>query len=223
MNQQTEEWMALARTPQTRARRDAIAREFTPPPMPRPRPSAEQLAEGHLTVGTINDAIEDGPGGDVQGPDTLIISADVPGHGVLHRRVPCPLSMPGSGRRLVGRRVPFRHTTHDPDFVDDALVVQWPPEVSRALEPFRPEGPGALRARAWRLLANCSAVVAVGGILLAVVLLIGVVLTGGELFADLPAWFHPGVALASSVGAVPLGFLLFAVCESRVGRALPDG
>lgn len=57
---------------------EAIVGEFTPPPMPRPTPSEEEFAEGYLAVGMINDAIEDGPGGDVQGPDKLVISADIP-------------------------------------------------------------------------------------------------------------------------------------------------
>lgn len=199
---------------------DAIVLEFTPPPTPFPRKSEEQLAEGHLAVGTIDDAIEESPGSDVVGPATLIIIADVPGHGILRRRAPCPLPMPCSGHRLVGQSVPFRHTTFDPDFVNEALVVEWPPEVSQALEPFRPEGPGALRARVWRLLANCSAVVAVGGILLTVALFIGMVFTGGELFADLPAWFRPGVVLTASVGAVVLELFAITGCDSRVWSAL---
>ena len=201
---------------------NAIVREFIPQPVPRLRPTDEQRTDGHLAVGTIDDAIEESPGSDVVGPDTLIISADVPGHGVLHRKVPCPLPGPGSGRRRGGQMVPLRHTPFDPDFVDDALVVGWPPEVSSALEPFRPRSPGALRARAWRLLAGCSAVVAVGGILLSVVLFIGIVFTGGELFADLPAGFRPGAALAASVSAAVLGLILFAICEARRGRVLEE-
>ncbi|WP_143173255.1 hypothetical protein [Nocardiopsis flavescens] len=171
----------------------------------------------------IDDATEDGPS-DVQGPDMLSITAEVPGHGVLRRRVVCPLSMPGSGRRLVGRAVGFRHRRLDSDDVDDIVVVRWPDEVAEALEPFRPQGPGALRARAWRFLAGCGAVTAVGGILLTVVLLIGIVSTGGELFADLPPGFRPGVALAVSAGAVVLGLCAFAFCETRMSRALssPD-
>lgn len=120
------------------------------------RPEEGRFAEGHLAVGVIEDSIEESPG-EVQGRDTLIISADVPGHGVLRRRVTCPLSTPGNGRGLVGQAVVFRHIAHDPDDVDDVLVVRWPDKVRRALEPFRPEGPGAGRARAWNLLAQCSA------------------------------------------------------------------
>ncbi|MFI1463231.1 hypothetical protein [Nocardia carnea] len=176
-----------------------------------------RFAEGHLAAGVIDDAIEDAPG-EVQGPDTLIISAQVPGHGILHREITCPLSMPGSGRRLVGQTIGFRHNRLDSDDPDDVLVVRWPAEVSRALEPFRPHGPGALRARAWRFLAGCSAAVAVGGILLTVVILIGVVFTAGELFTDLPAWFRPGVALTATVGTAVLGVFAFTVCESRMRK-----
>lgn len=178
-----------------------------------------RFAEGHLTVGVIDDAFEDGPT-DVQGPDTLIISAQVPGHGILYRRVTCPISASGRGRGLVGQTIRFRHISLDSEDVDDVVVVRWPDEVRRALEPFRPEGPGALRARAWRFLAGCSAAITVGGILLTVVMLIGVIFTAGELFADLPAWFRPGVVLAASVGAAVLGAFAFAVCESRTWAAL---
>ncbi|WP_217996783.1 hypothetical protein [Nocardioides jensenii] len=185
----------------------------------RPGSTEARFAEGHVAVGLIDRAIEDSPG-EVQGPDTLIIRAEAPGHGVIHRRVTCPLSMSGSGRSLVGHTIGFRHARLDPDDLDDVLVIRWPDEVRRALEPFRPEGPGALRARAWRVLAGCSAVVTVGGILLTVVMLIGVIFTAGEMFADLPAWFRPGVVLSGSAGAVVLGAFAFAVCESRTQAAL---
>ncbi|MFH9395919.1 hypothetical protein [Streptomyces sp. NPDC017556] len=177
------------------------------------RPEEDRFAEGHLAVGVI----EEGPS-EVQGPDTLVISADTPQHGVLRRRVICPLSISGSGRRLVGQSVGFRHVTHDPDDLDDVLVVRWPEEVRKALEPLRLEGPGAGRARAWRLLAQCSAVVSALGILLTAVMLIGVVFTAGELFADLPAWFRPGTALAASAGAAMLGPFAFAFCDARARR-----
>ena len=61
-----------------------------------------------------------------------------------------------------------------------------------------------------------------GGILLSVVLFIGIVFTGGELFADLPAGFRPGAALAASVSAAVLGLILFAICEARRGRVLEE-
>ncbi|WP_258047343.1 hypothetical protein [Streptomyces sp. SM13] len=99
-----------------------------------------RLADGRCTVGTIEKVVEDGPS-EVQGPDTLIIGADVPAHGRLRRRVTSPLPVPGAGRGLVGRTVRFRHRTHDPDDVDDVRVVGWPDEVRRTLEPLRPEGP----------------------------------------------------------------------------------
>ena len=185
----------------------------------RARSADSRFTEGHLAVGVIDDVIEEAPG-EVQGRDLLIISADVPGHGILHRKMTCPLSMPGSGRSLVGQTIGFRHIRLDSDDLDDVLVVRWPGESRRALEPFRPEGPGALRARAWRFLAGCSAVVTMGAILLTVVTLIGVIFTAGELFADLPAWFRPGVVLTASVGAVVLGAFAFTVCESRTQAAL---
>ncbi|KRF20699.1 hypothetical protein ASG90_18800 [Nocardioides sp. Soil797] len=165
--------------------------------------------------------VEDSPG-EVQGPDALIIRADVPGHERIQRTVICPLSMPGSGRRLMGQAVGFRHTSLDPDFADDVLVVRWPAEVRKALQPPRLEGPGAVRARVWGLLSRCCAVVAVSGILLSVVMLIGVVFTGGELFADLPSWFRPGRVLAASLGAAVLGTLVFVACQYAVARRLPD-
>lgn len=196
----------------------AIVNEFTPPPMPRPGPSEKQLAEGHLAVGVINHVIEDGPGGDVQGADMLIISADVPGIGTLYRRESCPLSTPGSGRRLIGQTLRFRHTTFDPDFVNDILVVRWPPEVRKALEPDRYEGPGGPRARLWGFLAGCSFAIMWTGIVLTPILLCGIIF-GGDMFTDLPEWFHPGIALAASVVAVPLGLFLFAVGNTRMDAA----
>ncbi|WP_420039059.1 hypothetical protein [Gordonia sp. MP11Mi] len=192
---------------------------MTPASLPRPRPSEEHFADGHLAIGVIDDAIEEGPGSDVQGADMLIINAEVPSHGILHREVLCPISMPGSGRDLIGQTISFRHTTHDPNFINDALVVGWPPMVSRALEPTRFEGPGALRARAWRFLAGFSMAVTCIGIMLTPVLLCGIIV-GGDMFADLPAWFHPGVAVASSVGAAMLGLFAVAVCNRRMNAAL---
>lgn len=177
-----------------------------------------RTAEGHLAVGVIDDAVEDAPG-EVQAQDLLLIKAEVPGQGTLRRRVSCPLSTPGSGRLLIGQALVFRHDGVDSDDVDDIFVTRWPPRVREALEPFRPVGPGALRARAWKFLARSSAVATVGGILLTMVMLVGVVFTGGELFAGLPSWFRPGVALAGSAGAAVLGAFAFAVCEARVGKA----
>uniref|UniRef100_A0AAU3GPZ0 Uncharacterized protein n=1 Tax=Streptomyces sp. NBC_01401 TaxID=2903854 RepID=A0AAU3GPZ0_9ACTN len=182
------------------------------------RPREERFADGHFAAGVIEYSIEEAPG-EVQGPDTLVISADVRGQ-VFRRRVTCPLPTPGRGRGLVGQPVGFRHTTEDPDDMEDVFVVRWPDQVRKALEPFRPVGPGAGRARAWRFLARCSAVVTVGGILLTAVMLIGVVFTAGRLFADLPAWFRPGAALAAGAGAAVLGPLAFAFCGSRASAAL---
>jgi len=127
--------------------------------------------------------------------------------------------MPGSGLKLIGHSIRFRHTTFDPDYSNDIQVTRWPPEVRKALEPVRYEGPGALRARAWGLLAGCNFLVMWAGIALTPILLCGIMF-GGDMFTDLPAWFHPGVALASSVGAVPLGLFLAAVCNVHRDAAL---
>ncbi|MEU2946555.1 hypothetical protein ABZ617_11055 [Nocardiopsis alba] len=200
--------------------RRAILREFTPPPMPRPAPSEEQLAEGHLAVGMIDEAIEDTPGSDVQGPDTLVISAEAPGGGRLQRTAACPLPISGNGRRLVGQAIGFRHTTFEPDHVNDILVVRWPREVGKALEPAaQNEGPGTLRAHMWGFLAGCGFALLWAGIALTPILLCGIVF-GGDMFTDLPAWFRPGAGLAASVAAVPLGLFLVAACTVRKNAAL---
>lgn len=192
----------------------AIVNEFTPPVMPRPSPPHKQLTEGHRAVGIINDVVEDGPGGDVQGADMLIIAADVPGHGTLHRRISCPLSTPGSGRELMGKSIGFRHTTFEPDFVNDILVTHWPAEVARALRQVRYGGPVSLRARIWSFLAGFGFVIMWVGVVLAPVLLCGI-LFGGDMFTGLPAWFHPGIALLASIGAVPLGLFLVVIGNAR--------
>lgn len=196
----------------------AIVGEFTPPPRPRPTPSEEEFAEGHLAVGMINHAIEEGPGQDVQGPDTLVISADILGHGTIYRRESCPLSMPGSGRDLVGHSIPFRHTTFDPDYSNDILVVRWPPKVQEALKPVRYEGPGALRARIWSILAGCGFAIMYTGIALTPILLCDLVfgsVVGEFMVAHLLPGVHSGIALGASIAVVPAGLFLTAVCSSR--------
>lgn len=201
----------------------AVAAEFTPPPRPRAAPSARDLAEGHLVVGVIEVAIQEAPGQDVQGQDTLVISAQVPGTGTLHRTALCPLSMPGSGRDLVSQSIAFRHTTFDPDYEADILVVRWPSQVERALEPVRYEGPGALRARIWSLLAGCSFMVMWAGIALTPILLCGIIvgsLSGEFMLDDLLLGVHPGIALVASISAVPLGLFACAGCSLRKDAAL---
>lgn len=192
----------------------AIVGEFTALPRPRPTPSETEFAEGHLAVGMIDDALAQGPGQDVQGPDTLVISAHIPGHGTIYRSETCPLSMPGSGQDLVGHSLPFRHTTFDPDYSNDILVIRWPPKAQEALAQIGYERPGPGRARAWSFLAGCSFMIMWAGIALTPILLCGIIF-GGDMFTDLPAWFHPLLALAVSVAAVPLGLVLVAVCSSR--------
>ncbi|WP_199233230.1 hypothetical protein [Rhodococcus sp. SMB37] len=52
------------------------------------------------------------------------------------------------------------------------------------------------------------------GIVLTPLMLCGIVF-GGDMFTDLPAWFHPGLALVASISAIPLGLFLVAVCNAR--------
>ena len=191
-----------------------LVNEFAPFPQPRPAPSDKVLAEGHLALGVIDAAIEDGPSGE-QGSDLLIIKADVPGHGTLRRRVWCPLEQPGAGRQLIGQGITFRHTTDDPDFVNDVLVVRWPGWVEEELKPYVP---GSLCERVWMSLATLSGVLAVLGGLAAWVLLLGIV-TGGEMFADLPSWFRPDIALATCAAASVAGFFTIGFFDSRAENA----
>lgn len=195
-----------------------LVNECTPPPKPRPTPSEQEFAAGHLAVGTINDAMAEPPGQDVQGPDRLVISAEIPGYGTIYRQKACPLEMPGSGRSLVGQTIGFRHTTFDPDYGNDILVVRWPREVRRALEPVRYEGPVSPRTRIWGLLAGFSFVIMWAGIMLTPILLCNLIfgsLAGSNMLADILPPVHPAIALAVSIGAIPLGLLLAAVCASR--------
>ena len=194
--------------------------------MPRPRPNTDDLAEGTLTIGVINDAIEDGPGGDVQGADTLVISADVPRHGTLHRTVICPLSMPGSGRDVLGQSISFRHTTFDTDFVNDILVVRWPPKIHDALQPSRSTERRTLRSHAWRILGALSFVVMWIGIVLTPIALCELIFRSG-MYDDLAAGVHPGHALAVSICAIPGGLVAAGFCfhhaeGGRRGARTPD-
>lgn len=195
-----------------------LVNEFTPPPKPRPTPSEQEFAAGHLAVGTINDAMAEPPGQDVQGPDRLVISAEIPGYGTIYRHKECPLEMPGSGRSLVGQTIGFRHTTFDPDYGNDILVVRWPREVRRALEPVRYEGPVSLRTRIWGLLAGFSFVIMWAGIMLTPILLCNLIfgaLAGSNMLADTLPPVHPAIALAVSIVVIPVGLFLTAVCAAR--------
>ncbi|MFD0557076.1 hypothetical protein FB566_2331 [Stackebrandtia endophytica] len=85
-----------------------------------------RFARGYRAIGTIDEAIEDS-GGEIQGRDTLLISAEIPGAQVtIRRRMVCPMSTPGSCRNWAGLRIAFRHTNLDPDDLDDILVKRWP-------------------------------------------------------------------------------------------------
>lgn len=208
-----------AEPPSSRRIRKTIAGELAPSPTPGQAPSEQELSEGHLAVGMIDDAVAENPGQDVQGPDTLIISTDIPRHGTIHREVSCPLPRPGSGRSLVGQSIRFRHSTLDPDFRQDILVVRWPRKAQEALEPVRYDGPGVVRTRIWILLAGCGFVIMWAGIVLTLLLLCGIVF-GGDIFTDLPTWFHPGIALAASIVAIPIGMFSTAVCIKRKEKTL---
>ena len=202
----------------------AIVNEFTPPPRHRPTPSDKEFAAGHLAVGTINDALEEPPGQDVQGPDRLVISAEIPGHRTLYRQKTCPLEMPGSGRSLVGQTIGFRHTTFDPDYGNDILVVRWPREVRRALEPIRYEGPGSLRARLWGGLSGLSFAVMWAGIMLTPILLCNLIvgsLAGSNMLADILPQVHPAIALGISIVVIPAGLFLYCFCATRRDAPLP--
>ena len=198
--------------------------EFTPLPEPRPAPSDEEFAAGSLAVGTINDAIEESPGQDVQGPDLLIISAETPDHGTIYRQTTCPLERPGSGRGLVGQTIGFRHTTFDPDYGNDILVVRWPREVRWALDADRCAGPDSLRTRIWGFFTGLSFVVMWAGIMLTPILLCNLVvgaLDGINMLADILPTVHPAIAVAVSIGMIPLGLFLTAFCATR-RDALPE-
>lgn len=212
MNPDTEKPSPLRRVWTT------IVTEFTPPPKPRPTPSEKEFAAGHLAVGTITDAIEDGPGGDVQGADMLIVSAEIPGHETIHRREICPLSTPGGGHRLIGQPIKFRHTTYDADYERDILVTWWPPGARETVESRRYEGPGALRARIWNFLSGVGVVIGCAGIMLAPLLLCNLVvgsLTGAYMLADFLSAVHPATALAVSAGLIPMGLFFAAVGATR--------
>lgn len=194
--------------------------EFTPPPEPRPTPSEKEFAEGHHAVGIIYAATED-PGHDAPGPETLVISADIQGHGFIHRHVPRPLGA-GSGHKLVGSSIEFRHTTYDPDYSNDIFVTRWPLEVQEALKPIRYKGPGAVRARIWNILSGFCFVIGCAGVMLTPILLCDLIfgsLAGQRVLADFLPGLHPAIAVAVSVGASPLGFFLSSVCDARRDRS----
>lgn len=193
--------------------------EFAPVPQPRPAPRDKLLAEGHLAVGMIDAAIEDGPSGE-QGSDLLVIKAEVPGAGTLHRQVWCPLEQPGAGRQLIGQSITFRRTTDDPDFVKDVLVVRWPGWVEEELKPYVP---GSLRERLWMCLTSLSETIAIFGGLVLWVLFLGVVFTGGTLFTEAPSWFRPAIAMAISAAAlaVGLGTAPFFAARAEAARTRP--
>lgn len=195
-----------------------LVSEFTLPPKPRRTPSEKEFAEGHHAVGKITAAIEDGHGGDVQGADKLVIRTDIPGYGALYRNEWCPLSTPGSGRQLIGHTIEFRHTTYDPDYSNDILVTWWPLKARETFEPVRYKGPGALRARIWSLLCGTSFVIGYAGVMLTPILLCDVVVGafgGPRVLAEFLPEVHPAIALAVSVGVIPVGMFVGCFCATR--------
>lgn len=195
-----------------------LVNEFTPPPKPRPTPSEKEFAAGHHAAGKIMAAIEEPVGQDVQGADTLVIRADIPGHGALYRNEICPLSTPGYGRGLVGLAILFRHTTYDPNYSNDILVTRWPPKARETHERIRYEGPGALRARIWSFLSGTSFVIGYAGVMLAPLLLCDLIfgsLAGQRVLAEFLPEVHPAIAVAVSIGVIPTGFFLASFCDAR--------
>ncbi len=204
----------------------AIVSEFTPPPKPRPAPLRKELLEGREAVGIIRYAVSnESPEGGPTDDDLVVhIDVNVDGeHVILPRTVRSPLLGPSAGRGLIGTEVVVRHTTLDPSYVNDVLVVRWPVAVDRELTPFRPTGPGALGYRIWSVFAGLSFLIGWGGIMLVVPtacwLLIGMLLLGYPPFDGFPGWTNPAVLFPASVVAIPLGFWSYAACAHRREQA----
>lgn len=203
----------------------AIAREYTPPPRPRPSPTRADLLKGHSAVGVILYArLNETPEGGYADDDLVIeVEAAGPDQTVtLLRTVESPLLGAYAGRKLVGRKVPVRYTTLDPSYTDDILVEKWPADVERALTPFRPRGRGAGTYRMWRLFSSLGFVLGYGGIMLLVpslCLLIATLFLGPGMADGFPAWLHPGVVFPASLVAVPVGFWIHAACDLRADTA----
>lgn len=195
-----------------------LVNEFAPPPKPRRTPSEKEFAAGHHAVGKIVGAeVENTEGGPVY-PGTVVIHADIPGHGPIYRQESCPSSMPGSGSQLIGHTIEFRHTTYDPEYSNDILVTWWPPKARETYETIRYEGPGALRARIWSFFSGCCFVIGYAGVMLTPLLLCDLVfgsLAGQRILAELLPEVHPAVALAVSVSVIPAGLFLGAFCATR--------
>jgi len=203
----------------------AIVREFTPAPMPRPRPNRADLLNGRSAVGVVLYArLNETPEGGYADDDLVIeVKVAEPDRTVtLLRTVRSPLLGAYAGRALTGRKVIVRHTTLDPSYADDILVEQWPVDVERALTPFRPQGRGAGTYRMWRFLSNLGFVFGYGGIMLLVpslCLLVATLFLGPEMADSFPAWLQPGVVFPASLVAVPLGFWIHAACDPRADAA----
>ncbi|GAA4672919.1 hypothetical protein [Gordonia humi] len=87
-----------------------------------------RYADGHVSVGTVDRAVEHPGEGDDHTWYDLRISADLPDGTTLHRR----LQREGEGLdRRVGGRIRFRHDTLDPDDVHDVHFAGWPDKKRR--------------------------------------------------------------------------------------------
>ena len=108
---------------------NVIVREFIPQPVPRLRPTDEQLTDGHLAVGTIDDAIEESPAATSWDPTRSSSAPTYPGTEscIGRSRVRCRFpaaDVASSGRLFLSATPPSTR-----DFVDDEHVVGCPPAV----------------------------------------------------------------------------------------------
>ncbi len=203
----------------------AVVSESRPPPKRRPAPLRKELLEGREAVGIVRNAVsnESPEGGPTDDDLHIHIDVSIDGeHVTLPRTVRSPLLGPSAGRRLIGQEVVVRHTTFDPSYDNDVLVVRWPAAVDRELTSFRPTGPGALGYWIWSVLASLSFMIGWGGIMLVVPSaswLIVMLFTGQHPFDGFPAWLSPAVLFPASVVAIPLGFWLYAACAYRRDQA----
>jgi hypothetical protein len=78
------------------------------------------FARAHRSTGTVADVTEMPARGDYSGYYVVTLEASLPGGGTLRRHFDT-----GGGPQLVGRvgrQVPFRHRTLDPDDLEDVLI-----------------------------------------------------------------------------------------------------
>ncbi|SDS92049.1 hypothetical protein [Jiangella sp. DSM 45060] len=84
-------------------------------------------ADGQTSIGRLDEVITHPGGGDDQTTYVFLISAQLPGEVILHRRLYWgEWDGWGSPERWVGRSIRFRHNTLDPDDLQDVLFDGWP-------------------------------------------------------------------------------------------------